>query len=145
MTAIPTDFLRAEPHRALWCTALALTLALALGGCAAAEQPTTDSPRLRQDECLDEVKVDQLDEALERCDKVVNAFPIEARPLSDRFVIHTLRGEQTKACQDIDRAAELLKATSNGKPAKDAEDPQLVTDIGVRQESCRDIPSATAP
>ncbi len=143
MTAIPTDFLRAEPHRALWCTALALTLAL--GGCAAAEPPTTDSPRLRQDDCLDEVKVDQLDEALERCDKVVNAFPLEARPLSDRFVIHTLRGEQTRACQDIDRAAELLKATSNGKPAKDAEDPQLVTDIGVRQESCRDIPSATAP
>ena len=67
MSAMPTEFLRAEPHRALWCTALALTLAL--GGCAAAEPPTTDSPRLRQDDCLDEVKVDQLDEALERVER----------------------------------------------------------------------------
>ena len=142
MTAIPTDSLCAESPRALWC-ALALTLALA--GCTAAPPPTTESPRLRQDECLDEVKVDRLDQALERCDKVVSAFPLEARPLSDRFVIHTLRGEQARACQDIDRAAELLKATGNGKPAKDADAPQLVTDIRVRQESCRDIPAAAAP
>lgn len=122
-----------------------MTLALAMAGCTAAAPPTTESPRLRQDECLDEVKVDQLDQALERCDKVVSTFPLEARPLSDRFVIHTLRGEQTRACQDIDKAAELLKATSNGPPPKDAGDPQLVTDIRVRQESCRDIPEAAAP
>lgn len=142
MTAIPTDSLRTAPPRA-FCCVLALTLALA--GCAPAEPPTTESPRLRRDECLDEIKVDRLDQALEHCDKVVSAFPLEARPLSDRFVIHTLRGDQSRACQDIDKAAELLKATSNGKPAKDAVDPQLVTDIRVRQESCRDIPAAAPP
>lgn len=142
MTAIPTDSLRTAPPRALWC---ALALVLTLAGCVAAEPPTTESPRLRRDECLDEVKVDRLDQALEHCDRVVSAYPLEARPLSDRFVIHTLRGELARACQDIDRAAELLKATGNGKPAKDADDPQLVTDIRVRQESCRDIPAAAAP
>ncbi|MCX5931700.1 MAG: hypothetical protein NTW83_07700 [Cyanobacteria bacterium] len=142
MTAIPTDSPRAEPLRGLWC-ALALTLALA--GCAPAEPPTTEAPRLRQDECLDEVKVDRLDQALERCDRVVSSYPRQARPLSDRFVIHTLRGEQGRACQDIDRAAELIKANGDGSPPAEAGDPQLVTDIRVRQESCRDSQAASSP
>lgn len=142
MTAIPTDPRQADGRRSLrgW----ALVLVLALSACAA-EPPGSQSPQLREDECLDEVKVDALDQALEHCDRVVNTFPRAARPLSDRFVLHTLRGDHGKACQDIDKAADLLKSASAGKPAAADSDPQLLTDIRVRQESCRDIPAAASP
>ncbi|WP_259738978.1 hypothetical protein [Synechococcus sp. CS-205] len=142
MTAIPTDPRQVDGRRALrgW----GLMLVLALSGCAA-EPLGKDGPRLREDQCLDEVRVDALDQALERCDRVVDTFPRAARPLSDRFVLHTLRGDHGRACQDIEKAAALLRSASDGKPSAPEGDPQLVTDIRVRQESCRDIPAAASP
>jgi hypothetical protein len=143
MTAIPSEPPRPQLQRGFWCVVALTTVTLA--GCAAAAPPTSEEPRLRQDECLDEVKVDRLDRALKRCDQVVSTFPRLARPLSDRIVIHTLRGEQNLACRDIERAAELIRASADGQAPAEAGDPQLVTDIRVRQESCRDIQPAPAP
>jgi hypothetical protein len=107
---------------------LVLSLAL-IGGCA--EEPLPQR-RLSQDDCLRELRLDGLELALRRCDRVVAAFPQEPQPLNERFLIHTLRGETEKACQDIAAAAKLA-ARRSGK----ALDPLLLQDLRLRVASCR--------
>jgi hypothetical protein len=118
-----------------------LALLLVLTGCN--EQPSLTDERISNDDCLRDVKVDKLDEAMARCNSVVAAFPRDPRPLSDRFVLHTLKQEQVAACRDIVQAAALL--VSSAARSKQPDDPQLLTDIRVRQESCRDKPPLPNP
>jgi hypothetical protein len=136
MTAIPSEL------KPLAMVVLAVTLALS--GCSQ-EPVSLETDRLSQDDCLQEVKVDELAQALKLCDQVVSSFPRDARPLSDRFVLHTLNGDLDKACQDIEKAAALLKANAADQAAASAGDPQLETDIRVRRESCRDLPAPPPP
>ena len=77
--------------------------------------------------------MDQLDPSLQRCDRVVARFPRDPQPLNDRFLIHTLRGDSVKACQDIAAAAKLVAARPNASI-----DPLLRNDLRRRLASCRD-------
>ncbi len=108
-----------------------MPLALALiGGCA--EEPLPQR-RISPSDCLRDLRMDQLDQSLQRCDLVVARFPRDPQPLNERFLIHTLRGDTVKACQDVAAAAKLV-ATRPSEPL----DPLLRNDLRLRLASCRD-------
>ncbi|MFQ6539466.1 MULTISPECIES: hypothetical protein [Aphanothece] len=121
--------------RSLRPLALALALSLLAGACA--EEPL---PRraIRRDDCLRNVRLDRLSEQLKLCNGVVEAFPEDPGPRNDRYLLHSLAGNDPAACEDM-RAAVNLAARL---PAKRL-DPQLRNDLKVRQELCQ--PSAAAP
>jgi hypothetical protein len=99
---------------------------------ACAEEPL---PRrqLTASDCLLEVELERLPEAIKRCDRVVAAFPADPGPLNDRYVLHSLAGDDAAACRDIARAAALARK----RPA-DRLDPMLRRDLELRQAACRD-------
>lgn len=107
--------------------AVSLLLALAAGGCSEAPLP---QQQLRVDDCLVNVNAEQPAEALRRCDRVVDAFPRDAGPLNDRYLLHTLKGDSAAACRDIHRAAALLKQRPGGV------DPLLRQDVAQRLADC---------
>lgn len=126
MSGTATEAGAVRPRRLL----PALLAVLLLAGCA--EEPLPER-RLSQDDCLREVRMDALDQALRRCNQVVAAFPQEPQPLNERFLIHTLRGDTDKACRDIAAAVKLAAAVPAGKL-----DPLLRNDLRLRSASCRD-------
>jgi hypothetical protein len=103
---------------------------LLLAACAEEPLPRRE---LTAADCLLEVDVDRLPQALERCDRVVAAFPDDPGPLNDRYVLHSLAGNDAAACRDIARAAALARQ----RPA-DRLDPLLRRDLELRQAACRD-------
>ena len=109
---------------------LPLLIALLLGGCV--EEPLPQRPISRED-CLQTVELEKLPEALERCNKVVAAFPKEPGPLNERFLLHTLAGDTAAACRDINQATALAAKLPAGKL-----DPILLQELEVRQKSCRE-------
>ncbi|MFN7228307.1 MAG: hypothetical protein ACK5UG_04545 [Synechococcaceae cyanobacterium] len=106
---------------------LVLALAATAPGCSEAPLP---EQRLRVDDCLQDVNPDRLQEAIRRCDRVVAAFPREPGPLNERYLLHTLAGNDPAACHDIRRAAALLKPQSAGV------DPLLRQDVAQRLGDC---------
>lgn len=105
---------------------LLLTL---VGGCA--EEPLPQR-RLRSDDCLLDVRLEHLQQAIARCDRVVKSFPSDPIPLNERFLLHTLAGDDKAACRDIAKAAALAAR----RPASSL-DPLLLEDLKLRQASCR--------
>lgn len=116
---------------------LAPLLAGLLSACAEQALPER---RTSADDCLQDLKMDRLKEALQRCDRVVAAFPQDPRPLNDRYLIHTLAGDDRSACRDIARAVMLSRALP---PAR--LDSMLRQDLKVRSEACRGIAIAPQP
>jgi hypothetical protein len=102
-------------------------IVLLLSGCAEEALPQRS---LSIDDCLTNVKLDQLDEAIQRCDRVVAAFPGQPQPLNERFLLHWLKGDETAACRDIRKAARL--------------DRQLRRDLELRLASCSEPPGPQA-
>ena len=76
--------------------------------------------------------MEAIEEALQRCDRVVAAFPREPQPLNERFLLHSLRGDVDKACRDIAAATRLAARL----PA-DRLDPLLRNELRLRAASCR--------
>lgn len=110
---------------------MAAVLSIALLLCSCAEEALPER-KLTPEDCLRDVKLDRLGEALQRCNKVVEAFPNDPRPLNERFLLHSLAGDNTSACRDIARAAALASKLPPGRI-----DPLLRKDLELRQESCR--------
>lgn len=106
-----------------------LLLAL-LVGCA--EEPLPQR-RLTVDDCLRHVDVDQIKEVIQRCDEVVRSFPREPQPLNERFLLHSLAGDDAAACRDIAKATELARKVPQNKL-----DRLLRNDLKLRAASCRD-------
>lgn len=109
---------------------------LLASGCS--EEPLPQR-QVRSDDCLQNVNLEQLAEQIRRCDAVVAAFPANPVPLNDRYLLHSLAGNETAACADIARASALARA----KPAGSL-DAQVRTELRLRQELCRD-PKSTPP
>lgn len=109
---------------------LALGLALLLGGCISAP-PEPGQRAAGPGDCLRKVQIDQLEEALQRCNAVVTALPQEAQARNDRALLHSLAGNNAAACRDSFAAAELMKRQRTSRP-----DPVLVEEIKLRQRSC---------
>lgn len=110
-------------------TAAPLAMVLLISGCAAEAPPPS---RIRADDCLREVKLKALEQAIRRCDRVVAAFPADPAPLNERFVLHTLQGNREAACRDIAQAQALARKIPAERLSL-----QLRTDLQVRQDSCR--------
>lgn len=110
---------------------MAVAAGLLLGGCS--EEPLPQAP-LRSDDCLRQVKLEQLGEQLKRCDQVVAAFPRNPAPLNDRYLLRSLAGpgEMAAACADIRRAAALAAGAKPGSV-----DPQLRTELRLRLALCQ--------
>ena len=66
-----------------------------LAGCA--EEPLPDRG-LRRDDCLRELRLANLQERLTQCNAVVAAFPRDPAPLNDRYLLHSLAGNDSAAC-----------------------------------------------
>jgi hypothetical protein len=109
--------------------ALALLLASLVTGCS--EEPLPQRS-ISHDDCLSDLRMDKLKQALERCDKVVAAYPNDPLPLNERYLLHTLAEDDRAACRDIARAGQLAKRTP--APRLDA---GLGRDLEHRQADCR--------
>jgi len=116
---------------------LALATLVCLGACA--EEPLPQRP-LSVDDCLMEVKLDRLEQAIERCNKVVAAFPEQPQPLNERFLLHWLNGKEQQACRDIRKAGLLARRIP---PAQ--LDRLLRREIDLRIASCRELPEEQQP
>jgi hypothetical protein len=110
---------------------------LACAGCAEAPLPRQ---AIRRDDCLRELKLANLSERLQACHAVVAAFPKDPAPLNDRYLLHSLTGDDRAACADLRRAIELAAAI----PA-DALDGQLRSDLRVRAQLCAEGSKRTEP
>ena len=109
---------------------LAAGLVLLIAGCV--EEPLPQR-RSNHGDCLLNLKLSELPEALRRCNRVVASFPGDPVPLNDRFLIHSLAGNNTAACEDIRRAAQLARR----KPAAQL-DSLLRKNLEQRLASCSD-------
>ncbi|MFO7629881.1 MAG: hypothetical protein R6W06_10285 [Prochlorococcaceae cyanobacterium] len=105
-----------------------LTLALLTAACAA---EVAAPRRIQPDDCLRNLKLNALEQALRRCDRVVASFPSDPAPLNERFVLHSLQGNPVAACRDIAQAQALARALPAERLPL-----QLRTELQVRQESC---------
>ena len=114
----------------------ALAGLLLAGGCA--EEPLPQR-QVRSDDCLQNVRLDQLAEQIRRCDAVVATFPTNPAPLNDRYLLHSLAGNEAAACADIASAASLARNKPSGSL-----DGQLRAELKLRQELCRE-PRRTPP
>jgi hypothetical protein len=104
---------------------------------ACAEEPLPQR-RISRDDCLSEVKLDQLREAIARCDKVVAAFPKDPLPLNERYLLHTLAEDDRAACRDIVKAAALAQ-----RLPPERLDAMLRADLKRRLTDCQTAPPST--
>ena len=89
---------------------------------------------------LRELKLANLSERLQACHAVVAAFPKDPAPLNDRYLLHSLAGDDRAACADLRKAIELAAAI----PA-DALNGQLRSDLQVRAQLCAEDSKRTTP
>ena len=122
-----------RPSTRFWSRALRalalMALMVPLAGCV--EEPLPKR-KISNNDCLREVDLEQLKAAIKRCDAVVAAFPNDPTPLNERFVLHSLSGDTSSACQDITRAAALARDIPGEKL-----DAMLRKDLELRTASCR--------
>lgn len=88
--------------------------------------------KLRSDDCLREVQLDQLGAQIERCNQVVARFPKDPAPLNERYLLLSLAGRDREACNDIRSAIQLADAAKPGSV-----DAQLKLDLRLRGDLCR--------
>ena len=128
----PNRFRRPLGGREPGAAALPIALGLAVAGLltACAEEPLPQR-RISADDCLSEVRMERLKEALERCDKVVAAYPNDPLPLNERYVLHTLAEDDKAACRDLGKALVLA-----GRIPASRLDPVLRHDLQIRRADC---------
>ena len=80
---------------------------------------------------MEELNINDLDVALQRCNQVVNSYKSNPEPLNDRSLLYILMGQTSLACKDVSNALSLLD--QQGKAA----DPMIRHELTVRQGSCK--------
>jgi hypothetical protein len=73
-------------------------VALLCVSCAEAPLPKQG---IRRDDCLRELSLANLSERLKGCHAVVAAFPRDPAPLNDRYLLHSLAGDDRSACAEL--------------------------------------------
>lgn len=107
-------------------------LAAGLGSAGRSESTARPDPsELNSQACLEELDLSRLDQALQRCNAVVQAHRTDPAPLTDRSLLYILLGRIDQACRDVDQAITLMN--SKGSTA----DPMVRHELKVRQASCR--------
>lgn len=113
-----------------------LLAGLALAGCS--EKPLPQEEGVRSDDCLRNVTLDRLQEQISLCDEVVKAFPDDPSPRNDRYLLHSLAGDDQAACADLGEAVRLA-----GRLPAEQLDEQLRSDLEVRRTLCEGVPLTT--
>ena len=80
--------------------------------------------------CLENLNLQKLKQALQRCNNVVSEHQNNPEPLNDRYLIYTLLGQSNLACQDIFKGLKLLN--QQGASAN----PMVRHELTVRKDSC---------
>ena len=115
---------------------LTLAALVLLGGCYnPAPDPRRSGPGV--DDCLRDVKLNQLKQAIRRCD----AAP---QPRNERALLQSLAGQQEASCSDSRAASALLQRQAKGTSV----DALMVEEIRLRLRSCQPLtnpPAAGAP
>jgi hypothetical protein len=124
--------------RAIGLRVTVLTLSALLLGCQ--EQPLPQQGGVRRDDCLREVTLDRLEEQIALCDEVVAAYPDDPGPRNERYLLHSLAGNDDDACQDLREALRLAEQLP-----EDELDAQLRSDLEVRRELCANRPLTSPP
>ena len=104
-------------------------------GCGRPSNPasSTKEAEIGASECLENLNLERLDAALDRCNAVVRAHSRNPSPLVDRSLIFNLMNRPDEACSDVAKAARLIKNVEfQPKP-----DPLLLHELSVRQQSCK--------
>ena len=60
------------------------------------------------DSCLEVIDRENLQQAIEVCNSIIENFPNNPEALSDRSLIYTLQGKTNSACKDIKNALNLI-------------------------------------
>ena len=84
--------------------------------------------------CLEQFKPDRLEQVLERCNETVKQHPDMPGPLSERSLVHSLRGDDKSACTDVKAALTLLERRNSS-----SRDPLLRKELAVRQATCKQL------
>ena len=114
--------------RAAVALLVAATSALALQACSEADLPQRS---LQPDDCLRDLNLEQLPQALARCDQVVARFPQDPAPRNERALLLSLGGQDQAACREIETAHGLALKARPGSL-----DPLLVSELKMRHQSC---------
>jgi len=99
-----------------------------LQACSEADLPQRS---LQPDDCLRDVQLDQLQQALERCERVVARYPHDPAPRNERALLLSLNGQDEAACREIEVAHALARQAKPGSV-----DPLLASELNMRRQSC---------
>ena len=94
-------------------------------------KPATVSPETSIADCMSDLDLNKLDQALQRCNEVVDAYGDKPAALADRSLLLTLMGKTDQACADVSQAMALLRQDSRSA------DPMVVHELNVRHKSCK--------
>jgi hypothetical protein len=86
---------------------------------------------LQADDCLRDVNVQQLPQAIKRCDQVVARFPRDPAPRNERALLLSLNGQDQAACRESAAALTLARQARAGSV-----DPLLTSELTMRHQSC---------
>jgi regulator of sirC expression with transglutaminase-like and TPR domain len=108
-------------------------------GCRSQSAPTELSAqvKLSPQACMEELNINDLDVALQRCNEVVSNYKNNPEPLNDRSLLYILMGQTALACRDVSQALSLLDQQGQ------AADPMIRHELAVRQDSCKQRPNMT--
>lgn len=104
-------------------------LGLGLSACSEADLPQRS---LQRDDCLRNMRLEHLQQAIRRCDQVVARFPDDPGPRNERSVLLALAGDDPAACREIEAAQKLAH-----KAGPRHLDPQLIAELNLRRRSCQ--------
>ncbi len=82
-------------------------------------------------DCMSNLDLNNLEDALKRCNAVVEAHGDTPAVLADRSLLLTLMGKTDQACADVNQAIGLVRQN------KRSVDPMVVHELNVRQKSCK--------
>lgn len=107
---------------------MALSTGVLLQACSEAELPQRS---LQPDDCLRDVQLNQLPQALRRCDQVVARYPRDPGPRNEKALLLSLNGQDQAACREIEAAHALARQARPGSV-----DALLVSELSMRRQSC---------
>ena len=102
-------------------------------GCRSRSEPKTATVSAETSiaDCMSDLDLNKLDQALQRCNEVVDAHGDKPAALADRSLLLTLMGKTDQACADVTQAMELLRQN------KGSTDPMVVHELNMRHKSCK--------
>ena len=102
-------------------------------GCRSRSEPKTATVSAETSiaDCMSDLDLNKLDQALQRCNEVVDAHGDKPAALADRSLLLTLMGKTDQACADVTQAMALLRQS------KQSTDPMVVHELNMRHKSCK--------